>query len=286
MPIPIAHPAAVLALRRFCPRYFSLSALMIGSLAPDFAYAIDDLNKFSRTILFIFGARAENLTYVKEAWDWDDFSHTLAGTVGFCLPAGFLALGVFLALRSTLVALLPNPHREALRPLSMGPKHSVLTYTVSLLAGALTHLIWDSFTNFGHSIWHDWAFLHWQLAEFASTRIDVSRACWLVSSIGGPVLLSVAYLRFLTGKHLRPWVFNQVETPYYALWALITIISLLIAIPPTLHFISFGTSASTLYNFFHRYIGFAIAAFSCTVLITGLVAKLRLSRSEKKPASS
>jgi len=45
MPLPLAHPAAVLPLRRFCPQYFDCPALVLGSILPDFAYAIDDLNK-------------------------------------------------------------------------------------------------------------------------------------------------------------------------------------------------------------------------------------------------
>lgn len=274
MPIPLAHPAAALPLRRFCPQHLSFSALIIGSLAPDFAYAIDDLNKFSRTVAFVFGARAENFTYVKEAWDWDDFSHTVGGVFGFCLPAGFLALGVFLFLRAALVATLPNPHREALQPLCSGPRHSIWHYFVSLVAGILTHLLWDSFTNAGHSLWQNWAFFHWHITEFASTPIEAHRVIWVLSSIGGPIALGVTYLKFLAKKRTGLWVFNKTELPFYALWACITIISLLIALPPTLHFISFGTSASTLYNFFHRYIGYVVAAFSCLAIIVGFSARL------------
>ena len=99
MPIPLAHPAAVLPLCRFCPRYLSFGALVIGSLLPDVAYTIDDLNKFSRTLVFLFGPSVGYSEYVRNAWDWDDFSHTFAGSLGFCLPVGLLLLYGFLALR-------------------------------------------------------------------------------------------------------------------------------------------------------------------------------------------
>src|SRR5437762_2617545 len=44
MPFPLAHPAAVLPLRRYCPRFLSFPALVIGSIAPDFGYCFGDLN--------------------------------------------------------------------------------------------------------------------------------------------------------------------------------------------------------------------------------------------------
>lgn len=66
MPFPVAHPAAVSPLRRYCPRYLCFPALVAGSLAPDVGY--------------VFGHRHV---------DW--FSHRFwAGSFGFCLPAGLL----------------------------------------------------------------------------------------------------------------------------------------------------------------------------------------------------
>ena len=68
MPFPTAHPAAVLPLRRYCPRLFNFPALIIGSLVPDLGYP---LARFYRQ----FG----------------DTSHTFYGSFVFCLPAGLLA---------------------------------------------------------------------------------------------------------------------------------------------------------------------------------------------------
>jgi len=44
MPFPVAHPAAVLPLRRYCPRYLSFPALVVGSLSPDLGYLFGHLH--------------------------------------------------------------------------------------------------------------------------------------------------------------------------------------------------------------------------------------------------
>jgi hypothetical protein len=84
MPFPVAHPAAVLPLRRYCPRYLSFPALVVGSLSPDFGYVFGHLQV-------------------------DRFSHRFwAGSFGFCLPAGLLIVWVFYLVRAPLLAILPG----------------------------------------------------------------------------------------------------------------------------------------------------------------------------------
>src|SRR6185503_14629770 len=97
MPFPLAHPAAVLPLRRFCPRYLSFPALIIGSLSPD-------------------------LGYLSGSFRLDVFSHRfLAGSFGFCLPAGLLLLLAFYLVRSRVVGILPARYRPVLSPLCQRP---------------------------------------------------------------------------------------------------------------------------------------------------------------------
>jgi hypothetical protein len=123
MPFPLAHPAAVLPLQRFCPRYLSFPALIIGSLSPDMAYC--------------FGR-----------WRLADFSHRFfAGSFGFCLPAGLLMLGVFALARRPCVELLPARHRTALLPLCARSVGTWSSIVVSLLLGAWTHLLLDGITH-------------------------------------------------------------------------------------------------------------------------------------------
>jgi hypothetical protein len=122
MPFTLAHPAAVLPFRRFCPRFFSFPALVIGSLCPDVGYCFGTLNM-------------------------DDFSHSLKGSIEFCLPVGVVMLGFFYGLRLPVVEMLPERHRKYLLPLCRQPIGSPLTVIISLLAGIWIHLLLDSFTH-------------------------------------------------------------------------------------------------------------------------------------------
>ena len=125
MPITIAHPIAAIPLRRPLGRLGVLSALVIGSLVPDVP-------------LFL------RLSANRE-------THTLLGLFWFCLPVGVLAYVVFdRVLDQPLRALLPEavqmrlPVGEARRPRAWSP--AVL---LSILLGAATHTVWDSFTHGG-----------------------------------------------------------------------------------------------------------------------------------------
>jgi hypothetical protein len=121
MPFPLAHPAAVLPLRRFCPRWLSFPALVAGSLAPDASYLSGPLHL-------------------------EGFSHRFVGSFGFALPVGLALLGLFYGLRGRVIAWLPERDRRALLPLCQGPP-GPLVVVASLLAGAWTHLFLDSFTH-------------------------------------------------------------------------------------------------------------------------------------------
>src|SRR5579872_1927354 len=122
MPFTLAHPAAVLPFRRYCPRYFNFPALIIGSLAPDIGYCFGRLRV-------------------------DEFSHRFVGSLGFCLPVGLLMLGMFYGLRHPIVGMLPASQRKVFLPLCERPPGSLLAIIISLLIGAWTHLLWDSFTH-------------------------------------------------------------------------------------------------------------------------------------------
>lgn len=127
MPFTFAHPAAALPLLRPLGRYGSLSALAIGSIAPDLAFIVP-----------VGASRAQ--------------THGLAALLTFSLPAGLLAYGWFhVLLKAPLRALLPPAigGRLAAAGQRAAPWPAVL---VSLLCGALTHLAWDAFTHPGTAV--------------------------------------------------------------------------------------------------------------------------------------
>lgn len=132
MPFTLAHPAAVLPFYR---SRIPLSALVIGSMIPDFEY-------FAR-----FG-------YGKT------FSHTLPGLLLFCLPAGLAVLWVFHRfLKQPLFALLPRGYRLRLEKYRSRflflPLNRLGLAILGILLGAITHIAWDAFTHsFGWAVVH------------------------------------------------------------------------------------------------------------------------------------
>lgn len=121
MPFTLAHPAAVIPLRRALGRHSVPSAMVIGSMSPD-------LHNF----LPVDIGRAE--------------THSIAGTVLFCLPVGMLLYLLFqLLFKQPLLSLLSD--RVASRFDSNAPLAPPLAVLLSLLLGALTHFLWDTFAH-------------------------------------------------------------------------------------------------------------------------------------------
>src|SRR5262245_37234897 len=137
MPWTFAHPAAVLPLRRWCPRPLSFVGLVVGSGAPDFGY---HLHRF----------------------DLATFAHTFLGLLVVCMPTGVVLAALLQRFGATLILPLPPRHRHALAPLvtNAWPQGGCawLAMAVSVLLGALTHVTWDAFTHASgwvvqHSVW-------------------------------------------------------------------------------------------------------------------------------------
>jgi hypothetical protein len=123
VPFTVSHAAAVLPLHRWTRHKLPLTALMIGSMAPDFGY-------------FFSHQASRSLT------------HSLPGLFTFSLPMG---LGVWLfyvaILEKTSITLLNDrwhtrfAHTDAITP------SLIARACVAILLGAVTHLVWDNFTH-------------------------------------------------------------------------------------------------------------------------------------------
>ena len=116
MPLTVSHPAAAWLVRRVAPR-LPLDALVLGTMAPDFEYILR---------LRVYGR----------------FGHTPAGLLLFCVPVGLAACVVFRSLvRPAAMRHLPAGMR------SPAPRHAWLASAAAVLAGAATHVLWDSVTH-------------------------------------------------------------------------------------------------------------------------------------------
>lgn len=126
MPLTLAHPAVILPLVRRLDRFVSPSALVIGSMSPDFAY-----------ILPLPLARLQTHDPVALLW--------------FCLPMGAAGYALFhLLLKPIAARLLPAaiaarlPTSAFVGRLPETPRRVAVS---SILIGAMSHLLLDSFTH-------------------------------------------------------------------------------------------------------------------------------------------
>jgi Domain of unknown function (DUF4184) len=119
-----SHPAAVIPLKLWRPRWFDGVALVVGSMAPDFAYVLDGSGL--------------------PVWP---FSHQLAGLVGWCLPIALVGAWAVRRAAPVIAAHLPSGGWLALRDYgSLGVSRHRRWITVSsALVGAASHLALDWF---------------------------------------------------------------------------------------------------------------------------------------------
>lgn len=81
-------------------------------------------------------------------------SHSIAGLFGFCLPVGLLSYWVFeYVVKPAAWEVLPDDaherSRDLARPDPIGSPLQWLLAAAGILAGAVTHLVWDAFTHPG-----------------------------------------------------------------------------------------------------------------------------------------
>jgi len=124
-----SHPAAVLALNYLPKRWVSLTALVIGSMIPDFEYFI-------------------RMTMQTR------YSHTPLGLFWFDLPLALFFMLIYnAAVKDKLTDHLPaylnkrfSPFKNCGKPYYKRP---IIIVSISILIGAASHLFWDSFTHPG-----------------------------------------------------------------------------------------------------------------------------------------
>jgi hypothetical protein len=128
MPFTISHTAVVLPFSRLLARWQLLSAATIGAMVPDFRIFFPGLSRVE--------------------------THSMAALFTFCLPVGLMAYWFFQGLIKTpILEVLPDGPYARWRPFSAEAKirswRQWLLAGGGVLAGAITHLIWDGFTHDG-----------------------------------------------------------------------------------------------------------------------------------------
>lgn len=177
MPFTLSHPAAILPLRR----YGVFSALYFGSMAPDFLY-------------FIPGQ-----TYAR-------FGHTFHGLYLFCLPATLAVLWFFHSfMKRPLTEMLPEHIaarlRPAIQPFEFGVWPLDVTrlaaIVVSILGGAVTHIVWDSATHINGLVADAIPALMSPLFSNSHGTVLRIQLAQEASTVLGAIFLIVAFRRWL-----------------------------------------------------------------------------------------
>ena len=187
MPFTLAHPAAVIPLYRLARRRLSLSALVIGSMAPDFVYFLP---------MPVSGI----------------MTHSLPGMALFCAPAGLLVYVVFTRFaKHPLTTLLPSAIFLRLAPQT--PSRSGVGHWCAIIAalmiGTFTHIAWDAFTHRNSVIVNSFDWLRMPLNLPSGMAVPLYKILQHTSSVLGLICLAACLLHWLTRT---PMPAQQVST--------------------------------------------------------------------------
>jgi|SRR6267378_513937 len=127
MPFTISHAAVVLPFSRLLARWRLLSAVVIGAMVPDFG--------------LFFPWRMHRVE-----------THSMEALFIFCLPVGVATYWIFQYLiKAPVLEVLPEGAYARWRPYSSPADFTSIRQWIlvafGVLAGAVTHLVWDAFTH-------------------------------------------------------------------------------------------------------------------------------------------
>jgi hypothetical protein len=181
MPLTLSHPAASIPFARLG---LVLSALIIGSMTPDFTYFIP---------LFANS----------------DFSHTITGIFVYCLPIGLISLFIFhYLIKYPALALLPSNHQIRLYGIANGfsfwPLQKFVAILLSILAGAFTHILWDSFTHAEGWMVQRFTVLKSPIITIGSHGLPTFEFLQYCSTLFGGALIVYWYVKWYKAKKPRP----------------------------------------------------------------------------------
>ncbi|MES3023490.1 MAG: DUF4184 family protein [Pseudomonadota bacterium] len=183
MPWTFAHAAAVLPFRLGGFARLPLSALVVGSVAPDIGYYFGQ---------FALATRA----------------HAMFEGLLLCIPIGLLTLLIVELLKPSICNILSQPHRGMLSSCAAaGPFSSVKAICLAILAlaiGALTHMVWDSVTHVS-----GWVVMRYPALQasvvFGGLALPAYKLLQHLSTAFGIVALLVAYFLGMRRTPGYPW---------------------------------------------------------------------------------
>jgi len=190
MPFTLAHVAAALPFRRM---RLNMSALVVGTMAPDFEYFLRLAPR-------------------------GGFGHTIPGALVLSLPLALLVLWFFHnVVKRPVISLMPDAIQNRLTvdtgKFRLSPPPAFVVIAASALAGIATHILWDLFTHPNTWLYHHWLFLSQTEHLPIVGPIQHYKIVQHVSTIVGCCILGAWLIRWyrttrprsqLSGRHL-PW---------------------------------------------------------------------------------
>lgn len=202
MPFTFSHPAIILPLRCFPKTWFAISALIIGSLTPDFEYFIRMKVK-------------------------SDYSHTISGIFWFDLPLAILLLFIFHnIIQNSLFQNLPLFMQNRILIFNDFNwntyfKKNWSIVLISAVIGISSHILWDSFTH-NHGYFVDKiTFLRKTLSVFG-IEIPVWKITQHGSSLIGAIVIIISFLKLPLSTKQESYISKKYWTNILLFTAIIT----------------------------------------------------------------
>jgi hypothetical protein len=199
MPFTFSHPAAILPATLLPKRYYSFTGLIAGSVVPDFEYFIRvSVNS--------------------------EYSHTISGIFWFNMPLTFILAWLYHEIvKKPLIGSLPDFFRLRIQTFSsfnwkVYVRKNWGIVLVSIIIGAATHLLWDSFTHEESYFARVIPFLAQEYTIGGYTIAGFKLAQHVSTIIGGLILLLYVY-----NLPLKQEVVHTKYTGYWWIAILITI---------------------------------------------------------------
>lgn len=241
MPFTLSHPAAVLSLHK---RGLVFSALVVGSMSPDFEY----------------------LVHLQPR---GHFSHSAQGLFLFSLPLGLLVLWLFHNIwKKPVILLLPDSLQARLlaymRDFPFLPLTRFLIICLSLIIGVITHIIWDAFTHsYGWGV-QKFPFLSYRFLNVYDYPVTQYKILQHGSTVIGIVLIFLCYIRWFKKADVAEINVKNPIPKSAGFWVMLFMI--LSSVVSGILYGIFKAGGFDSFHLFRRIAGFAVC-FSFLVLI-------------------
>ncbi|MEN9907765.1 MAG: hypothetical protein RLZZ540_906 [Bacteroidota bacterium] len=222
MPFTFSHPAIILPLSYLPKKWISLTALIVGSLTPDFEY-------FLRM-------KVQSI-----------YSHTLSGIFWFDLPLGIIITFLFhTIIRNTLFLNLPLQIKARLFQYQKFDwinyfKFNWIIVIISLLIGITSHLFWDSFThNHGYFVENIPSLKN--KINLYNLQIPIFKILQHSSSLIGGIIIILGFRKLPISKIEN----TEINFKYWLILIITTLMIILVRFLTGLTFYQYGTIIITI----------------------------------------